>query len=192
MNVNSPLMAGAWPTQHRKVRSADYRTPQATRRFLTKVLPNQCVIVKFNVSVSVYVPLVPVTTTVVCVGGGGGGGGGGGVEDPPPPQETIPSTSVIATTPNAVLDLRAKFDFRPKPASTTATAPARAPGQRKNGWWRKLAVALVEAVMVNGMRVLGLMTIDPGTLHVTPAEGEEQVSVTVPLKVEAATVPTRS
>src|SRR5690348_11164548 len=90
----------------------------------TVFFPNQWVIVRSRVSVLTCVPLVPVTVTVACVGGGGGGGGGG-VEDPPPPHETMPNTKAIVTTPNAALD------FRPKPASTTAITPARAPGQRK-------------------------------------------------------------
>ena len=106
-------------------------------------------IVKFSGSVFTNVPLVPVTVTVACVGGGGGGGRGGVEAPPPPPQETIPNTIVIATTPNAVLDFGPKFDFFPNPASTTATTPARAPGQRRNGFPCRLALAPGVTVSVN-------------------------------------------
>lgn len=105
--------------------------------------------VKFRVSVFTNVPLVPVTATVACVGGGGGGGAGGVGDPPPPPQETIPSTKAIAATPNVILDLWPKFVFRPHPASTTAITPARAPGQRKNGFRCRLALAPGVTVRVN-------------------------------------------
>src|ERR1700742_4583027 len=102
--------------------------------------------IRFTLSVSVWVPLVAVTTTVDCCDTGAGVGVGATVWVPPPPPHELMAKANTITRAAWRACLRLLLSEIAK-----AKTPAKTTGNPRNGnFGRRDALALVVMPMVNG------------------------------------------